>query len=550
LGDSGNARSLKPSISADGRALAFQSQASNLVSLDTNGVSDVFVRDTTAQACVRCSVSSAGVEGNANSSAPSISGAGRLVAFQSLASNLVAGDTNNLSDCFVHDRATGITQRVSVDAQGGQADGGSDGVALSADGQWLVFRSIASNLVAGDSNASPDIFLVDLAAGTLERVSVSSTGAQAAPGPGSDRASLSDDGRFVAFDSAAANLVSGDTNAAFDCFVRDRVLGSTLRISTDAFGVEGNGQSVEATISGDGRFVAFQSLASNLVPGDNNAASDIFVKQLATQGIVRASVSSLGLEGDAPSLGASLSRDGRRIAFFSHAANLVPGDTNARADVFVRDRLAGSTLRISQPTQGGEANHDSQLAAISGDARAIVFQSQASNLVQPDLNAVEDVFWVDQGASYLCPWVYCTAKQNSLGCLPEIGFSGVSSAAATQGFVVHAQSVLNQKAGLLLYGISGRAAISFQGGTLCVAAPIRRTIAVSSGGNPPALADCSGQFAIDLSSFAAGSLGGTPLAALRQVGTTVDCQWWGRDPGFSAPHNSSLSAALEFLIEP
>jgi len=145
------------------------------------------------------------------------------------------------------------------------------------------------------------------------------------------------------------------------------------------------------------------------------------------------------------------------------------------------------------------------------------------------------------------PVIYCTAKTNSLGCIPTIGSSGIPSPSATSGFVVKATNVINNKNGLLFYGVSGRSAMPFQGGTLCVASQIRRTPAVNSGGNPPPN-DCSGVFSIDMNSFAQGLLGGTPLPALSVPGTMVDCQWWGRDPGLPAPNNTTLSDGLEYVI--
>jgi hypothetical protein len=145
------------------------------------------------------------------------------------------------------------------------------------------------------------------------------------------------------------------------------------------------------------------------------------------------------------------------------------------------------------------------------------------------------------------PVVYCTAKTTSNGCVPAIGFSGAASASAGSGFAVRCTNVINKKNGLLVYGVNGWANTPFQNGTLCVASPIKRTIAVNSGGNPPPN-DCSGVFSIDMNAFAVGALGGTPLQALTVVGTVVDCQWWGRDPGFAAPNGTVLSAGLEYVI--
>ncbi|HTF86822.1 MAG TPA: hypothetical protein VK843_00315 [Planctomycetota bacterium] len=154
------------------------------------------------------------------------------------------------------------------------------------------------------------------------------------------------------------------------------------------------------------------------------------------------------------------------------------------------------------------------------------------------------------GSELGLPFVYCTAKINSLGCLPQISSAGQASASSSTGFVVSSVNNRNQKPGLLLYGVSGPATTAFQGGTLCLASPIKRSTTLSSGGTPAPAADCTGAYAIDMNSFAAGSLGGQPLPALSVAGTTVDCQFWGRDPGFVAPNNSSLSDGLEYQVWP
>ena len=179
-----------------------------------------------------------------------------------------------------------------------------------------------------------------------------------------------------------------------------------------------------------------------------------------------------------------------------------------------------------------------------------MFQSKATIFASPDTNNLDDIFLRDRGASFLLPATYCTAKINSQGCLPTIGSSGVPSASANSGFVISASNSLNHKNGLLLYSVAGRAASAFQGGTLCIQFPIKRTSAANSGGSLPPTIDCSGVFSIDMCAFASGSLGGNPLAALKIPGTLVDTQWWGRDPGFASPLNSSLSNALEVLVEP
>jgi Tol biopolymer transport system component len=234
-----------------------------------------FVHDRQTGITERVSVDSAGNEGNSLSGSPAISADGRFVAFQSSASNLVTGDTNGWSDIFVHDRQTGITERVSVDSAGNQGNAGSWYPAIRADARYVAFESEATNLVPGDNNGWFDIFVHDRQTGITERVSVDSAGNQ---GNGSSRdPAISADGRYVAFQSCASNLVTGDTNGRADTFVHDRQTGITERVSVDSAGNEGNSFSQEVHVSADGRFVAFASEASNLVPGDNNGWFDILV---------------------------------------------------------------------------------------------------------------------------------------------------------------------------------------------------------------------------------------------------------------------------------
>jgi WD40-like Beta Propeller Repeat len=387
----GNAFSGQPNISPTGRYVGFSSWASNLVEGDTNGLSDVFVRDRLNGVTTRLSTGRGGQESNESSGTPLLSADGRFVAFSSLASNLVIGDTNDMTDVFVRDRLTGVTTRVSVGPGGQQANESSSGSSISADGRFVAFTSWASNLVTGDTNGTSDAFLHDRSTGVTRRVSIGSRGQQGADssfGP-----SVSADGRFVAFTSFAANLVSGDTNANGDILVRDRSTGVTRRVSVGAGGQQADDLSVAAAISGDGYVVAFHSNATNLTPGDTNGSTDVFAHDRRTGVTRRMSVSSGGRQSDSTSATPSVSYDGRFVAFASLGTTLVDGDTNAVADVFVRDRRLGVTRRVSVGSSGQQANRDSGLAlAISADGRHVAFDSHASNLVAGDTNGVEDVF--------------------------------------------------------------------------------------------------------------------------------------------------------------
>ena len=394
-GGEGNGPSEDSFISANGRYVAFTSWATNLVPGDTNGELDVFVRDGLAGTTERVSVSSGGAEGNGRSEDPSISADATYVAFSSYATNLVAGDTNNYSDVFVHNRQTGTTERVNVSTGGGQSNDQSLNPSISADGRYVAFDSTATNLVPGDTNTWRDVFVHDRESGTTERVSVSSGGGQG--NSDSYDPSISADGRYVSFQSWASDLVPGDTNGRFDVFVRDRQTATTERVSVGSWGEQGNDHSDGWSISADGRYVAFSSFATNLVAGDTNNCSDGFIHDRQAGTTERVSVSTDGGEGNDNSWFTSISADGRYVAFESYATNLVPGDTNGSRDNFVHDRQAGTTERVSVSTGGSQGNSNSWLPpCISADGRYVAFGSWASNLVPGDTNGSRDVFVRDR----------------------------------------------------------------------------------------------------------------------------------------------------------
>ncbi|MHB8086478.1 MAG: TolB family protein [Dehalococcoidia bacterium] len=391
-GDQANYGGYFLNISKDGRYIAFMSNSSNLVTGDTNNKEDIFVHDRITGLMSRVSVDSHGNQGNSYSDFPSISGDGRYVAFDSFASNLVTGDTNDDLDVFVHDCMTGITNRVSVDSNGNQSNSYSNFPSISDDGRYVAFTSKASNLVTGDTNGLEDVFVHDCITGVTSRVSVDSNGNQS--NWWIEEPSISGDGRYVAFDSFASNLVTGDTNNTWDVFVHDCNTGITDRVSVDSKGNQGNGSSERPSINSNGRYVAFQSMASNLDSGDTNSLEDIFVHDLITGVTSRVSVDSSGAQGNGRSYDPSISGDGRFIAFHSEASNLVTGDTNGTLDIFVHDRITGVTSRVSVNSNGAEGNGPSSEPKTSGDGRFIAFASGASNLVKGDTNGCLDDFVV------------------------------------------------------------------------------------------------------------------------------------------------------------
>ena len=389
-GSAGNNDSSAPAISHDGRIVAFESLATNLDPNHAAGQPDVFVKDRLTELISLVSVGLFGVPANAGSEWPGLSPDGGLVSFSSSASNLVFNDANTKPDVFLHDRETATTTLVSVSSAGVQGNEESTLSAVSEQGQRVVFQSRASNLVAGDTNNLFDVFVHDIASATTIRVSVTSAGVQgngASWNPG-----ISADGRFVVFQSSASNLVSGDTNDAIDVFVRDLQTATTIRVSVDSRGNEGNDNSLDPCIAGNGGRVGFRSYATNLVGRDTNGFSDIFVRDLQTSITSRVSLSSAAEQGNLPSSGVSLSHDGRHVGFISSASNLVTGDSNGVTDVFVRNLETGKTRRASVSSFGVEANQFCPAARLSGDGRVIAFESDATNLVLRDLNGARDIF--------------------------------------------------------------------------------------------------------------------------------------------------------------
>lgn len=402
----GNKMSFRPSLSADGRYVAFKSYATNLgwLSSDGNGKADIFVRDRKTGITIRVSVSSAEEEADgASFYGPSISANGRYVSFVSTASNLVTGDTNKDADVFVRDLMLNVTKRVSISSSEKQAEGSVNGEGtpvISADGRYVVFNSTASNLVSNDKNNRVDTFVRDTVSGTTTRISVSSSEQEVSGASEGDSCtpSVSSDGRYILFCSRAPGLVSNDTNDVPDIFMRDTLLGTTKRVSVSNTQDQAKGSSLSFAMSTDGRYVTFTSDAPNLVTGDSNDTYDAFVRDTVLNTTKRVSVSTAGEEGNDASLyGVSITGNGRYIVFGSKASNLVAADTNQSRDIFVRDTKLNTTKRVSVSTWEEQSNDssDSDGPSISLSGKYIAFFSDAHNLVENDTNGVADIFLRD-----------------------------------------------------------------------------------------------------------------------------------------------------------
>ena len=356
---------------------------------DYGNCDDVFVHDRTTGQTIRVSVDSAGNEADYVSEHPVISDNGRFVVFESEATNLVEGDIDYYDDIFVHDLQTGQTERVSVDSQGNQGNFHSERPDISSDGRYVTFQSSASNLVPNDDNNRKDIFVHDRTTNKTTLVSVSASGAQADDASGWP--SISADGSLVAFESSAGNLVIGDTNELPDIFVRDINAGTTSRISVSSAGNQGDGWSQRPAISGDGRYVAFISDSSNLAGAGPNEHYQLFVHDRETHTTVRLSNNASGEASNEDADSVAISYDGQLIVYESAATDLVSGDTNGSSDVFV-STLSGETYRTSVDSSGNQVNQSSDFASISADGRFVAFRSDADKLVAGDTNDFDDLF--------------------------------------------------------------------------------------------------------------------------------------------------------------
>ena len=394
LGDYGD-------MTPDGRFVVFASAASNLVPGDTNGVGDVFVRDRRTGVTERVSVGARGVQGNGDSNflgiatAPAISDNGRYVAFKSDASNLVKGDRNQLTDVFVRDRTAGTTERIS-------GAGGGDNPAISPDGNFVAFETFDF-----DGDFAQDIYLRNRSAGTIERISVSHDGSEVF---GTSEDPVVANGPVVAFASSAPNLVPDDGNSNIDVFVRDLsgATPTTERVSVSS-AEEPAGEfdtSRNPAITNDGRFVAFQSDAQNFTPvAQTEFFSDVFVRDRQAGTTVLASPDGAGGEASGQSEDPEIGANGRFVAFASFASDLIAGTTDPDGelvrDAFVRDLTAGSTEMVSINSAHEDAmrdgNHDDVGAGpVSADGLVALMGTQADNLFAGDTNGVNDVYVSDR----------------------------------------------------------------------------------------------------------------------------------------------------------
>lgn len=536
-GQLSNGQNEPPFISSSGRHVVYESFATNLDPGDIDSIVDIFLHDRATGVTELVSISSNGIKGNDRSGQPTVSFDGRYVAFSSGATNLVSGDTNGEWDIFLRDRLNGTTTRVSVDSFGAEGNGGSGNSDISLNGQVIVFNSIASNLVPGDANGNLDIFVHDITTGQTSLVSVDSNGNQA--NGYNAEPSISGDGRFVAFRSEADNLVMGDGPDS-DIFLHDRVTGQTEIISLSSTGVHGNDYSNDPHVSGDGRIVAFGSRASNFVPEDPFMDFDIYARDRLTGQTHLVSVNSIGHKANGGGLWPSISSDGRYVAFGSDATNLVLHTLNGGFDCYVHDLETKQTWIASIDSGGNPGNSNSVRPDISAEARSVVFNSFGSNLVPgpPDFTKSHNYAHNRFGCPY--PKVYCQASITSVpSCVLELSFAHAPLVGSPADFTIHSFAP-GGVAGFLIVGASGPATVAMgtQGGLLCVQPPFWRTSAKPGRGIQ---GTCTGQFTFALSDLMAAS----PLVV---AGNVLFTQLWVRD--LASPDGFSLSDGVELTVCP
>ena len=388
----GNDASDTTAMSADGRFVAFISEADNLVDGDDNGEADIFVRDRQTGTTEQVSVNSDEEGGNDSSDDPRITPDGRYVVFSSFSDNLVDDDTNDQADIFLRDRQTGTTERVSLTDDDEETE--SDGSFLpdvSSDGRYVAFQSSADDLVAGDEEGVSRHLRRDRMAGTTVRVSVGAGGGEPTTTARTPRSAATGTW-WPSRRAPRTSRVRRTADFGSDVFVRDISAATTTRVSVDSAGVRGDDESLEPAITPDGRYVVFQSWADNLVAGDTNGASDIFLHDRQTGDTEIVSLTDAEGLGDDDSFRPDISADGRFVSFESWATNLVAGDTNGTDDAMVRDRQNGTTTRVSVSTTGTEGDDETYVPLISDNGFVVGFSSYATNLVDADTNDVSDVF--------------------------------------------------------------------------------------------------------------------------------------------------------------
>ncbi|HNP16145.1 MAG TPA: hypothetical protein PKI99_06765, partial [Terrimesophilobacter sp.] len=436
-GATANAHCAKPSLSADGRWVSFGSNASNLVPGDVNQAADVFLTDRSTGLTILVSRSTLGQQANGGSGISGISPDGRYVAFRSAATNLDPADTDPKPDIYRFDRLTGETVLVSYKIYPPTYPLGTpDRPSMSEDGRYVAFSSW-EDLITADTNGVLDAYVRDMVTGTMELISVGNLGEGG--NDVSDTPTISWDGRYVAFSSRTNNWFGGNPMKNPHVYVRDRVLGTTTLVSyapSGTYGLIGGG--FDASISGDGTKVAFMYLGPDLMPSlfPNGTwrGAQVYVRDLVTGNLSYVGYSIGGTLSNFECRFPQLSYDGRFVAWESLASNLTLTEGHGAQDIFHRDLSTGVTTLVSTGMNGAKPTGYSVQPNISADGRTIAFASQADNLVPGDTGLIVDIFVRECGVA--SPTIYCSAKTGASGCTPQVGFSGSPNASTGGGFLI------------------------------------------------------------------------------------------------------------------
>ena len=529
-------------LSADGRYLLFVTDATNVVPNDTNGVSELFLRDLLTGSIERATPLPSGAQPTSATDGTMSSNA-RFILFSSAGSDYVSGDTNGVGDQFLRDRQTGTIERVSLSSSGAQGDDNSYNGSISSDGRFVAFESAATTLVSPPTAPSvTHIYVRDRQLGTTVLVDQSTLGATA--DYFSHFPKISADGRYVLFESKASNLLAVPLPIYHpQLYLRDLVAGTTELASAPTSGPVPSYGPDYGTMSDDARWICFWNSSAGYDPAWPLDGPKLYLRDRNAGTTVRVDLDSFG---SAPATtgaySGSIDSSGRYVLFNSTLNTYVPGDTNTIEDVFVRDLATGITNRVSVDSRGQQAN-DSGWGCLPGgvtpDGRVAWFWSIEDRLVPGDTNGLNDTYvharWQSQ------PNSYCSAKLNSLGCEPLMDSSGTPSASSSAPFLVGAHGLLNQRVALLRYGFAPDR-LPFAGGFSCIAPPYVALGGLSTGGSTSGN-DCSGAPSFDFNARIQGGLD-TRLVP----GTVVEAQYLYRDP--LASSGMGLTDALQFVIEP
>jgi hypothetical protein len=525
-------------VSADGRYVVFQSDATNLAPGDFNSRQDIFRHDLVNGVTELVSQEPGGNSGNGIAVQPDVSGDGRFVVWSTNASNLVAGDTNGTWDVFLRDMVTGTTTLISRDHLGNLASARSDGPRITPDARYVVFESDA-DLVLTDTNGQKDVYRLDRSTGQLALVSVTATGLQ---GNGwSYHGAISSSGQRIVFTSGATTFVAGDTNNQVDMFLKDMQSGALTRVNVSTTGAQANNESTWPSISGDGSYIVYSSAASNLVPGDSSGNWDLFGYEVATGVTTRLNVQPNGLQANSyvrsPT---ALSENGNFVVFASLSTNLVVGDTNGKQDIFMRDRAASVTTRVSLDLGGGEVDGDCFVPHMTADGNVLTYTSDATDIVASDTNARRDIFAVTFVTSIGSP--YCVGRNdlNSTGANGVVSATGSTSVAAND-VTLEVRNLPLQSLGYIITSNNGTIMPGQTFFVVCMSSPIGRYNGpgqVQSSGNSGSFS-----FALDL------TLVPTPTGFVSVVpGETRYFQCWHRD-SVGGASTSYLTDALSIAFQ-